>query len=124
VTNIEELQAVIRRIHGADAFHIKSVPVKETFSGKRMWEGVVEVFDLVGHPKAFRIYAWTNAGSPRKLHRHVTVLRLHSIRSARDAVRATVTRQFRNLEPAELQAQSWASRRRSPRPYCFNSHQS
>ena len=27
----------------------QSVPVRETFEGKTVWEGVVHVFDLTGH---------------------------------------------------------------------------
>jgi hypothetical protein len=29
------------------------------FEGKTAWQGTVEVFDLIGHPKAKRAYAWT-----------------------------------------------------------------
>ena len=50
MTYIEELRDVIRRLHGAEATHVESVPVKETFQGKTMWEGIVEVFELVGIP--------------------------------------------------------------------------
>jgi hypothetical protein len=95
VTNIEELQAVIRRLYGAEAFYVESVPVKETLWGKTVWEGVVEVFALVGHPNAHRIYAWTNhAKSRNKLCRHFTVLHRHPIKSARGAVRSVITREF------------------------------
>ena len=52
---IQELQDVIRRLHGADATHVESVPVKEIFQGKTVWEGIVEVFDLHGHPKAWSV---------------------------------------------------------------------
>jgi hypothetical protein len=45
------LQDVIRRLHGVDSKHVQSVPVKETFQGKTVWEGIVEVFELKGHPK-------------------------------------------------------------------------
>jgi hypothetical protein len=33
--------------------------MKEVFEGKPAWERTVEVFDLVGHPKAKRAYAWS-----------------------------------------------------------------
>ncbi len=49
---IEELKGVIHKLHGATATHVESVPVKETFNGETVWEGIVEVFDLHGHPKA------------------------------------------------------------------------
>ena len=37
---------------------VETVPVIERFQGKTVWEGEVEVFDLVGHPKATRGYGW------------------------------------------------------------------
>ena len=54
---IEELREVIRHLHGVESKHVESVPVKETFQGKTVWEGVVEVFELYGHPMAGRAYA-------------------------------------------------------------------
>jgi len=99
---IQQLQDVIRRLHGVESKHVESVPVKETFQGKTVWEGVVEVFDLVGHPTAFRVYAWAHdTDDPERPHRHVTVLHLHPIKSAQDAVRAAIAQEFKNLEPAE-----------------------
>lgn len=102
MTYIEELRDVIRRLHKAEAAHIESVPVKEMFQGKTVWEGVVEVFELHGHPKATRVYAWAHdTDDPERPRRHVTVLHSHPITSARDAVRAAIVQEFRNLEPAE-----------------------
>jgi hypothetical protein len=99
---IEELRDVIRRLHGAEATHVESVPVKETFQGKTVWEGIVEVFDLKDHPKAHRVYAWAHdTGDPGRPRHHVTVLHLHPIKSAQDAVRAAIVQEFRSLEPAE-----------------------
>jgi hypothetical protein len=102
VTYLEELRTVIRQVHGAEATHVESVPVKEMFKGETVWEGIVEVLDLVGHPTAHRVYAWshdTNDSSNPK--RHVTVLHLHPIKSAEDAVRAAIVQEFRSLDPAE-----------------------
>jgi aminoglycoside phosphotransferase (APT) family kinase protein len=102
VNYIEELKDIIRQLHGADVTHVKSVPVKEAFRGKPVWEGVVEVFDLIDHPKASRFYAWAHdTGNPEKPRRHVTVLHLYPIQSARDAVKAAIVQEFRSLEPAE-----------------------
>ena len=102
MTYLEELRDVIRRLHGAQATHVESVPVKETFQGQTVWEGVVEVFDLVGHPTAHRVYAWSHhTDDPANPKRHVTVLHLHPVKSARDAVRAAIVQEFRSLEPAE-----------------------
>jgi hypothetical protein len=93
---IEELQDMIRRLHGVESKHVESVPVKETFQGKTVWEGVVEVFELHDHPKAARAYAWSH-GTDGKKRKHVTVLHVGSITSAAAAVRAVIVQEFRNL---------------------------
>jgi hypothetical protein len=93
---IEELCDVIRRLHGVESKHVESVPVKETFQGKTVWEGIVEVFELVGHPKASRAYAWSHeTDDPKKPRRHVTVLHVAPITSPEAAVRAHIIQEFR-----------------------------
>jgi hypothetical protein len=82
--------------------HIESVPVKETFQGKTVWEGFVEVFELVGHPKAPKVYAWSHdTDNPKKPKRHVTVLQIAPILSAEAAVKAAIAQELRSLEPTE-----------------------
>ena len=99
MTPIEELQDVIRKLHGAEAKHRESVHVKEVFNGETVWEGMVEVFDLIGHPKASRVYAWTNeTGDPANPKHHVTVLHLGPVKSALDAVRAAIVQEFRAIQ--------------------------
>jgi hypothetical protein len=67
MTYTEELRDVIRRLHGVDSTHVESVPIKETFQGKTVWEGIVEVFELHGHPKASKLYAWAyETDNPKK----------------------------------------------------------
>jgi hypothetical protein len=101
VTYIEELQDVIKHLHGVDSTHVESVPVKETFQGKTVWDGVVEVFDLIGHPKAPRLYAWAYETDNPKRPRYVTVLHLEPVTSPLLAVRAAIVEEFRKLEPTE-----------------------
>ncbi len=92
---IQELQDMIRRIHGVESEHVESVPVKESFQGKTFWEGIVEVFELRDHPEANLVYAWAHdTENPDKPRRHVTVLHIHPIKSARDAVRAAIVQEF------------------------------
>lgn len=99
MTYIEELKAVIHRLHGVDSTHVESVPIKESFQGKTVWEGVVEVFDLHGHPKTHRAYAWTHeTDDPKNPKRHVTVLHLPPITSAIEAVRAAIVKDYREQE--------------------------
>lgn len=60
---VAELKAAIKDVHGCEAVYVESFPVTETFKDKVVWKGQVSVFDLVGHPKAKRCYAW---GAPEE----------------------------------------------------------
>jgi len=53
----------------ANRSNVESVPVKEVFEGQTAWQGTVEVFDLIGHPKAKRAYAWTFSVGDQKQDR-------------------------------------------------------
>jgi hypothetical protein len=99
---ISDLQDVIRRLHGVESKHIESVPVKETFQGKTVWEGIVEVFEIRGHPKAPKVYAWAHeTDDPKKPKRHVTVLHVAPILSAEAAVKAAIVQELKSLESTE-----------------------
>jgi hypothetical protein len=63
---------------------------------------VVEVFELTGHPKASRVYAWSqDTGDPDKPKRHVTVLHIPPVLSATMAVRAAIREEFQSDQPEE-----------------------
>jgi hypothetical protein len=99
---IDELKSVIRKLHGVESIHSESVPVKEIFQGETVWDGVVEVFDLIEHPFATKVYAWTHkTDDPKNPLRHVTVLNIDPITSPKIAVRAAIVQEFRSLEPTE-----------------------
>jgi hypothetical protein len=105
MTPIEELKEAIRKMHGAEATHRYSVPVKEVFKGETVWEGVVEVFHLTGHPKTDTAYAWLHdTGDPETPFRPVTVLRIHPALSPVDAVRTFIVQRFRANEDADAEA--------------------
>jgi hypothetical protein len=96
---VQELREAIKRMHGAEAMHVESVPVKETFKGNTVWEGVVEVFDLVGHSTATRVYAWAHdTDDPKKPKKHVAVLHIPPVVSPQTAVRAAIVQGFRDAE--------------------------
>ena len=59
--------------------------------GKIIWDGTVEVFDLIGHPKVQVCYGWGHAAQdkPSKL-RFVTVLGIPPIDSPLKAVQAVI----------------------------------
>jgi hypothetical protein len=97
VTYIEKLRDVVDMIHGVKARHVASVPVKEVFQGKTIWEGIVEVFDVSGHPKTSRIYAWTHdTDDPEKPRRNITVLHIPPVVSPVLAVRAALVQEARD----------------------------
>ena len=99
---IEELKDVIRKLHGAEATHVRSVPIKEMFQGKTVWEGIVEVFELQGHSDAHMVYAWTHeTDDPQHPKRSVTVLHLGGITSPLKAVQAAIVQELRSNESGE-----------------------
>lgn len=54
---IKVLEQAVKAKHGCDCRSAITVPVRETFGGLTL-EGTVEVFDLIGHAKVKRCYAW------------------------------------------------------------------
>ena len=86
--NITELKDAIRAMHGCESLHVESVPVKEVFEGQTAWEGTVEVFDLVGHPKAKRAYAWSHRDADQ--NKTVAVLEIPPVDSPQSAVKVAI----------------------------------
>jgi len=106
MSRIDDLKEVIRRLHGVESTHRESVPVKEVFNGQTVWEGIVEVFDLHGHPKANTAYAWAHeTDDPANPVRHVTVLHIPPAVSPITAVRAAIVQELRELR-ANAQGES------------------
>lgn len=99
--SITELRNVIRDLHGAEATHRESVPVKEVFRGETVWDGIVEVFHLQGHPKTDTAYAWLHdSGIPGSAPQPVTVLHVHPALSPLAAVRAFIMQGYLNAQQA------------------------
>jgi len=56
---IANIKKAVEEHAGCAATHRESAPVTEGYLDQKIaWEGVVEVFDLDGHPKAKRAYGW------------------------------------------------------------------
>ena len=92
-----ELQAAILQLHGAQAKYLESVPVIEEFQGQTVWQGEVEVFELRGHPKAKKAYAWGHAtGEDDQARRYVAVLDLPPVNSPQSAVRAAIMQEIKD----------------------------
>ena len=92
MTEIQQLQRVIRNLHGIDSSHLRSERVHISYRKKTLWEGVVEIFSLKGHPKAGLGYAWgvDIDGGGRS---YVAILGVSPINSAADAVQAFLAAQ-------------------------------
>jgi hypothetical protein len=87
----QRLQVAIQELHKCGAVHRQTVFVHEKFRGQTVWTGEVEVFDLTGHPKAKRGYAWSHADGPNDQNeRFVTVLEIPPVSSAETAVRVSI----------------------------------
>lgn len=90
---------MIHKLHGARATHVESVPVREVWRGKTIWDGVVEVFDLHDHPKTHRAYAWSHeTDDPDNPVRHVTVLHIPPAITPLMAVRTAIAAEVRNAQ--------------------------
>lgn len=90
-----QLKETIEAQHGGTATLAQSVPVRETFNGEPVWEGVVHVFNLEGHPKAMRAYAWSSPIEGSTKRRFFAVLHIPPIMSPIDAVRAAIVADHR-----------------------------
>jgi hypothetical protein len=88
---IARLQTAVQHLHNCGAIHRSTVPVQEVFKGKTIWEGHVEVFDLNGHPKAKRAYAWSHLdGKDDSDERFVAVLEIPPVISPETAVKVAI----------------------------------
>jgi hypothetical protein len=93
--NAGNLKRAVENMHGGTAMLAQSVPIKETFGGKTVWEGVVHVFDLTGNPKATRAYAWSSPIEGSTKRRFFAVLHTKRIYSPIEAVRAAIVKEHR-----------------------------
>jgi hypothetical protein len=93
--NIAELKQAVERTHTCTAHHIQSVPVREKFVREIVWEGVVHVFEISGHPKATTAYAWSSPIKGSTKRRFFAVLHLPPVTSPVEAVRAAIVAETR-----------------------------
>ena len=94
-TNIKALKEVVEKTHGGEATFLESVHIVEKFDDKKVWEGIVNVFMLEGHPAAKKCYAWSHEIEGTKKRRFFAVLHHPPISSPQDAVRAAIVQEYR-----------------------------
>jgi hypothetical protein len=91
---IENLREAIETMHRCKAIHVGSEPVIELFQGEVAWDGVVETFDLQGHPKAKRCYAWSYLENGER--QYTTALEIPPVDSPETAVKVAIAAKARN----------------------------
>ena len=89
---IEGLKEAVEKMHHCKARHAVSNTM-EFFLGEVAWEGVVETFEIEGHPKAKRCYAWSSRenGEPK----YTTVLEISPVNSPESAVKVAIAAEAR-----------------------------
>src|SRR5437667_11967615 len=92
------LKKAVETQHGSTATLAQSVPVTEKHGDLTVWEGVVHVFDLAGHPTASRAYAWSSPIEGSTKRRFFAVLHTARINSPLEAVRAAIVAEQRSVK--------------------------
>jgi hypothetical protein len=87
---IENIRLAIEKAAGCPARHIESSIVVEGWRNAVVWEGVVEAFELKGHPKAKRAYGWLAPEGE-----FTTVLEIPPVDSAQTAVKVAIAAKAR-----------------------------
>jgi hypothetical protein len=102
---ITEAQNAIRATHGCESRWEASVRIEGKFEGKTAWNGIVEVFALVDHPKAKYAYAWTyRDGSQNKT---TVVLKIPPVDSPQTAVKVAIRARTEKLKTFKLRVLSF-----------------
>ena len=92
----KQLQKAVERMHDCSAVFVQSVPIRERFKRRMVWEGVVHVFELIGHPTATQAYAWSSPIEGSDKRRFFAVLHQPPITSPAEAVRAAIVAEQRS----------------------------
>lgn len=85
---IAKLKEAVETMHHCKARHVDSEPVIDLFHGEVAWDGVVETFEIEGHPKAKRCYAWSFFKNGER--QYTTVLEIPPVNSAMSAVKVAI----------------------------------
>jgi hypothetical protein len=90
---LSQVQVAVSQLHNCGAVWRETVPVHQVFKGETIWPGDLEVFDLQGHLKAKRAYAWSHLnGTQDERTRFGAVLEIPPVESAETAVRVQIVK--------------------------------
>jgi len=93
--DLKDLQKAVEGLHNCSAIFKESVPVKDEFDGRRTWEGIVHVFDLIDHPESNKCYAWSSPIEGSEKRKFYAVLHIPPVHSPERAIRASIIKDFR-----------------------------
>jgi hypothetical protein len=85
---IRRIRKAVAKAAECTVKHTGSAVVVESFTGKIMWKGVVEIFALEGHAKAKRAYGWSFGQGAKASC--TAVLEIPPVNSPSTAVRASI----------------------------------
>ena len=88
---LDRIKRAVEKAAECPASHLDTVAVVDTFRGQTMWEGMVEIFALLGHPKAKHAYGWIIGKGVNK--RFIAVLEIPPVKDTLTAVRASIVSQ-------------------------------
>ena len=91
---VEELQRVVEEMHNCTAAHIGTEVVSETFGDRPVWDGIVHIFEIAGHPEATWCYAWSSPVESSSKRRFYAVLHIPPVMSPVEAVRAAIVQEY------------------------------
>jgi len=89
-SDLEDTKQAVERLHNCKALFIEDVAVVEKFGSQTVWSGIVHIFEIEGHPKANKCYAWSSPieGSTKRCY--YAVLHIPPVDSPEKAVRASI----------------------------------
>jgi hypothetical protein len=90
----DQLKQAVEGLHNCKAKLSQAVEVHERFKDQPVWDGVVHVFNLSGHPRAKHAYAWSSAIEGSDKRKFYAVLDLPPITSPVEAVRASIASDY------------------------------
>lgn len=76
-----QLKCTVESQRGCRAALTQTVRVRETFQNQPVWQGVVHVLELEGHPKDTHTFAWSSPIEASYKRRFFAVLQLGAIKS-------------------------------------------
>jgi hypothetical protein len=83
---VQKLRDAVETQYVCTATFAECTPVTERFERKKVWKGVVYVFDITGHPRATKAYAWSSPIDGSNKRRVIALLHQPPVTSPEEAV--------------------------------------